>query len=93
MNNELLDELKFLYDEVSEIDAKLAQIEQTLGEHGQMMSEVLLTAMVDDTLRLAMMRRDIVKWAAGQVTADFAKHVFKQLAPLIKSAIEKGKSK
>lgn len=79
MNTELIEQLKFLVEEVAEIDAKLKAIDELLGAHGAELNEMALSAIVDDTIRLQMMRRDIVKWASRAFAKDFTDTIRKAM--------------
>lgn len=79
MNIELIEQLKFLVEEVAEIDAKLKAIDELLGAHGANLNEMALSAIVDDTIRLQMMRRDIIKWSSNAFAKDLTDGIRKAM--------------
>lgn len=74
MNEELIKHLKFLSEQVKDLEAQLKVIDDLLGSpHTAQFSEQVLSSIVDDTLRLQMMHNDIVKHGANCLAGEFGR--------------------
>lgn len=80
MNEESIEFLKYLSKEVIEIEDKLEAVDKLLGSPGASdFTEAVFSTLVDDVIRMQMMRQDLCKFGSTILAGEFGRMIGKRL--------------